>query len=97
MARPNIIDMLRSLLIVLISSFNLAHDNTFGDTDKLLNNDDINQAWVDFSVTDNVNLKLGRQAVEIGNGAIIGRHDHLQNPYSYDGWVLSSSYDDISL
>ena len=74
----------------------LQYDHTFGNGGNDANNADINQAWVDFSVTDNANLKLGRQAVEIGNGAIIGRHDHLQNPYSYDGWILSSSYDDTT-
>ena len=49
---------------------------------------DLNQAWVKFSVTDDSSLKLGRQALVRGNGSIIGRHDHLQNPYSYDGWVF---------
>jgi hypothetical protein len=70
----------------------LQTDHTFGDG---YNNVDVNQAWVDLSITDDSSIKLGRQAVEIGNGAIIGRYDHRQNPYSYDGWVFNSSYDDI--
>ena len=73
----------------------LQYDHTFGNGGNDANNADINQAWVNFAVTDDSSIKLGRQAVEVGNGAIIGRHDHLQNPYSYDGWIFSSSYDDI--
>jgi len=75
----------------------LAHDKTFGDTDNTAEgNVSINQAFVNFGVTDNSSLKIGRQAFVRGNGSIIGRYDHLQDPYSYDGWVFSSSYDDIS-
>ena len=82
----------------------LAHDKTFGDNVLLATDSDnttegnvsINQAYVNFGVTDSSSLKIGRQAFVRGNGSIIGRYDHLQDPYSYDGWVFSSSYDDIS-
>jgi len=78
----------------------LAHDKTFGDfgqTDPTIEgNVNINQAYVNFAVTDNSSLKIGRQAFVTGNGSIIGRYDHLQDPYSFDGWKFSSSYDDIS-
>ena len=78
----------------------LAHDKTFGDAGlgdpTQEGNVSINQAYVNFGVTDSSSLKIGRQAFVRGNGSIIGRYDHLQDPYSYDGWVFSSSYDDIS-
>ena len=76
----------------------LEHGKTFGDTFRDTENQDVNlnQAWVNLAVTDNSSLKIGRQAIEIGNGSIFSRHDYLQSPNSFDGWVFSSSYDDIS-
>ena len=71
----------------------LQHDTTFGGN---TNNLDLNQAWVKLAVTDNSSLKLGRQELVRGNGSILGRYDHLQNPNSVEGWVFDSSYDDIS-
>jgi hypothetical protein len=76
----------------------LAADHTFGvenadGTGEV--NLELNQAWVNFAVTDNTSLKVGRQTLERGNGTILSRYDWLQNPYSWDGLVLNSSYDDI--
>jgi hypothetical protein len=72
----------------------LAHDKTFGDTNNTAEgNVSINQAYANFGLTDSSSLKIGRQAFVRGNGSIIGRYDHLQDPYSYDGWVFSSSYE----
>jgi hypothetical protein len=81
----------------------LASNHTFGDV--VLNNAgepvtaeenlDLNQAWVNFAVTDNTSLKAGRQALVRGNGTILSRYDWLQTPLAWDGLVLSSSYDDI--
>ena len=73
----------------------LQHDKTFGSQAADANNLDLNQAWVSLAVTDKSSLKLGRQTLVRGNGSILGRDDHLQNPNSFDGWVFDSSYDDI--
>ena len=76
----------------------LASNHTFGDQDgngRTEEDLDLNQAWVDFALTDNTSLKVGRQALVRGNGTLLSRYDWLQTPLAWDGLVLNSSYDDI--
>lgn len=67
--------------------FRAIHRGTWGEDQQDQDTFLLSQAYGDWKVTDFLNLRFGRQAVQIGRGLVFGENDWENTPTYYDGAV----------
>ncbi|MCC6137200.1 MAG: alginate export family protein [Bdellovibrionaceae bacterium] len=67
--------------------FRAIHRGDWGAQDPDQDNFLIQQAWGDWKVTDFLNLRFGRQAIQIGRGLVYGYNEWENSPNFYDGFT----------
>lgn len=67
--------------------FRAIHRGDWGDQATDQDNFLVQQAWGDWKVTDFLNLRFGRQAVQIGRGLVYGYNEWENSPNFYDGFT----------
>jgi len=77
--------------------FRAVHASEWGDNNA--NNDDFTlvQAWGDWKVTDFLNLKFGRQPIELGRGLQYGLNEWENIPSYYDSFSTLFDWDVMEL
>jgi hypothetical protein len=66
--------------------FRAIHQGTWGKENTDQDNFLVQQAWGDWKVTDFLNLRFGRQAIQVGRGLVYGYNEWENSPNYYDGF-----------
>lgn len=67
--------------------FRAIHRGEWGEQQTDQNNFLIQQAWGDWKVTDFLNLRFGRQSIQVGRGLVYGYNEWENTPNYYDGFA----------
>lgn len=67
--------------------FRAIHRGDWGDQQEGQDSFLVQQAWGDWKVTDFLNLRFGRQTLEVGRGLVYGYNEWENSPTFYDGFA----------